>query len=157
MHVRAEQVTADDWADWRELRLEALREAPQAFCRTYDETVAWDEAQWRELLSRAGRWWLVRSQGRPVAMASAWAEGERHWLGAVYVSADARRQGLLDDLVDSAVAWAREQGAPELLLEVHEGNLRARSAYARLGFSETGRRRPYPLGAGDELEMSRPL
>jgi ribosomal protein S18 acetylase RimI-like enzyme len=46
----------------------------------------------------------------------------------------------------------------ELVLEVHEDNARARAAYRRLGFAETGATRPYPLPPGGaELEMARPL
>jgi ribosomal protein S18 acetylase RimI-like enzyme len=153
--VRAETVGPDDWADWRALRLEALREAPQAFCRSYDETLGWSEADWRALLGRPGGWWLVRDGSHIRAMASAWEEDGRHWLGAVYVTPSARREGLLDELVELAAGWARAQRAPALHLEVHEHNARARAAYRRLGFVETGRRRPYPLGDGDELEMVR--
>ncbi|MFP5372823.1 MAG: GNAT family N-acetyltransferase [Actinomycetes bacterium] len=151
--MRAEPVGPDDWVDWRTLRLEALQEAPQAFCRTYDETLAWTEADWRAMLGRPGGWWLVRDDGAVRAMASTWEEGGRHWLGAVYVTPDTRGQGLLDELVGRGAAWAREQGAPTLHLEVHEDNAPARAAYIRLGFTETGGRRPYPLGPGDELEM----
>ena len=43
----------------------------------------------------------------------------------------------------------------DLRLEVHEDNGPARAAYARLGFADTGVRRPYPLDpTGDELEMA---
>ena len=154
---RLQTVGPDDWQDWRALRLEALREAPQAFCRTYDESLGWTEGDWRALLARPGGWWLVRGDDGAVAMASAWEEDGRHWLGAVYVTASARGQGLLDGLVDAAAAWARAQRAPSLHLEVHEDNAPARAAYRRLGFTETGARRPYPLGAGDELEMVLPL
>ena len=154
---QVEPVGPDDWADWRLLRLEALREAPQAFCRTHDEALGWSEDDWRALLGRPGGWWLVRGDSGPLAMAGAWAEDGRHWLGAVYVTPAARRTGLLDALVDAAVRWGREQGAASLHLEVHEDNARARAAYRRLGFTETGARRPYPLGDGDELEMVRPL
>ena len=47
--------------------------------------------------------------------------------------------------------WARWRA---LRLEVHETNLRARAAYARLGFVETGATVPYPLEPGGlEVEM----
>ncbi len=61
-------------------------------------------------------------------------------------------------LVERCADWAREQGMPALRLEVHENHARARTAYARLGFTETGERQPYPLDlAADELVMQRIL
>ncbi|MCW2615449.1 MAG: ribosomal-protein-alanine acetyltransferase [Frankiales bacterium] len=65
------------------------------------------------------------------------------------------RSGLLRRLVEPCAGWAREQGADRLLLEVHEDNAVALAAYLRLGFVETGERRPYPLGPDrDELVMA---
>ena len=44
-----------------------------------------------------------------------------------------------------------------LVLEVHQDNARAITAYGRLGFVATGQRRPYPLGPDrDEIVMARP-
>jgi ribosomal protein S18 acetylase RimI-like enzyme len=80
------------------------------------------------------------------------------WLAAVYVAPAYRGVGLLTELAERCIGWAREQGADVLRLEVHESNARARAAYARLGFTETGDRQPYPLDpGGDELMMERPL
>lgn len=61
----------------------------------------------------------------------------------------ARGTGVLAALTAPVASRARAQGgASELLLEVHETNLRARTAYARLGFVETGATTPYPLDPG---------
>ena len=78
-------------------------------------------------------------------------------LAAVYVQPVERGAGLLGRLVDGLAAHAAAGGGTVLRLEVHEDNPRARAAYRRLGFVETGGRRPYPLGEGDELEMERAL
>jgi GNAT superfamily N-acetyltransferase len=80
------------------------------------------------------------------------------WLAGVYVAPAHRATGLLSRLVAPCIAWARERGAPQLLLEVHEDNPRARIAYERLGFAAIGETTPYPLGPGGcELVMRLPL
>jgi ribosomal protein S18 acetylase RimI-like enzyme len=80
------------------------------------------------------------------------------WLAGVYVAPAYRGQGLLAELAQHCAAWGRQQAATVLRLEVHEDNARARTAYARLGFAETGDRKPYPLDpAREELLMQRPL
>ena len=156
--MRAERAEPQDWEDWRALRVEALRDYPLGFLRTYEDAVAQSDDDWRAWLSRPGAFWLVRDGGRPVAMCSAWEDGGQHWLGAVYVTPASRGAGLLEELVSAAAAWVREQGAAALHLEVHEDNVRAQRAYARLGFAHTGGRSPYPLPpGGDELEMALPL
>ena len=61
-------------------------------------------------------------------------------------------------MVEQVAAWAGGQGARRLRLLVHESNVPAQRAYARLGFVETGHREPYPLDpTTDEVEMARPL
>jgi GNAT superfamily N-acetyltransferase len=57
---------------------------------------------------------------------------------AVFVSPTHRGRGILDDLFDEAAQWAGDRGCTELVLDVHEDNLRAQAAYARLGFAPTG-------------------
>ncbi len=79
-------------------------------------------------------------------------------LFGVYVTPSLRGQGLLGQLVEQVARWGAVQGAERLRLLVHETNERAAAAYARLGFSCTGHREPYPLQpATDEVEMARPL
>lgn len=69
----------------------------------------------------------------------------RVFVGAVYITPrwHGRRHAELARLVDAVAGWA-VSSTGRLLLEVHETNLRARAAYARLGFVETGATAPYP-------------
>lgn len=155
MRAEVSRVGPDDWAAWRDLRLEALQDTPIAFVRTYDESVGLPEQHWRELLARRGCSLLARAGEVPVAMAAAWQEEGVCWLGAVYVTPSHRGTGLLARMLEPCAAWARERGERELRLEVHEDNPAAIAAYARLGFVATGERRPYPLAPDrDELVMT---
>ncbi len=58
----------------------------------------------------------------------------------IYVRERYRGTGLARDLIDRAVAQARESGIPELALDVDADNGRAVAFYEKLGF-ETARRR----------------
>jgi GNAT superfamily N-acetyltransferase len=154
--VRVEVAGAHDWAAWKQLRLEALQDTPVAFCQRYEDAVQVPDAAWQEELG-AGFHVLAWEQDQPVAMAQGWVDERGAGLGAVYVTPVRRGEGLLDALVEQVVSWAREQGAPQLRLLVHETNRPAARAYERLGFRVTGHREPYPLGPGDEVEMALPL
>lgn len=76
----------------------------------------------------------------------------------VAVSLEFRRQGIGRLLIDYALAEARSAGAKHAFLEVRESNVAARGLYARLGFSEAGRRRGYYRNpVEDALLLSRAL
>ncbi len=75
----------------------------------------------------------------------------------MYLQPAVRGQGLLGRLLDALGEHAADSGGVRQRLGVHEDNARARSAYARLGFVDTGEREPYPLGPAQELVLERPL
>jgi ribosomal-protein-alanine N-acetyltransferase len=55
----------------------------------------------------------------------------------------ARRRGIGNALMDTAVATAIRMGAHAAILEVRAGNVAAQSLYRRYGFEVVGRRRQY--------------
>lgn len=153
------RVTSGDWRALRHLRLAALLETPLAYCERWSEAAALDDDAWRARAARGAdggdSYQVMAWDGaRPVATAVGYVDDAGGHLVSVHVAPDVRGAGLLERLVDEVAHWVRGHAAAALLLEVHEDNARARAAYRRLGFVETGRRRPYPLDpSGDELEM----
>jgi ribosomal protein S18 acetylase RimI-like enzyme len=61
-------------------------------------------------------------------------------LRSVWVSPEARGQGLGDRLIGAVEAWARRSGATELRLAVIDGNEPAVALYRRHGFVDAGLR-----------------
>jgi len=55
-------------------------------------------------------------------------------LKRLYVTEAAKGAGVAQALMDMALAWAREQGAPAIYLSVWENNERAQRFYRRYGF-----------------------
>ena len=156
----------DDWRELRDLRLEMLRDTPIAFGETVDDAITHSESEWRMRGARgsaehtialvaidtAGRW--VGTMGGYVPDPASGA-----LLVGVYVSPGhrGREAGVFDRLLLAIEDWARSEG-DTLTLHVHEDNSRARAAYLRRGFVETGRRVPYVLDAGaQEIEMVKRL
>jgi GNAT superfamily N-acetyltransferase len=159
-------VVGDDWEAYRAIRLEMLFDTPIAYGELHETALSVTEEQWRE---RAGR----GASGTSILVAAIGA-GDR-WIGTmggyldrdiggpllvgVYVAPDFRGidAGVTDVLLDAVEQWARENHST-LRLEVHEDNARARAAYAKRGFVETGHRRPYDFDKSrDELEMIKQL
>ena len=157
------RIGPDDWRAVRHLRLAALAETPTAYCERWADAAALEDDAWRARAARGSdhgdSFQVMAWDGaRPLATATGFVEDGVAWLVAVHVAPDVRGSGLLEQLVERVVAWARTQSVPAMHLEVHEDNPRAAAAYRRLGFAETGRRRPYPLDpTREELEMAVPL
>jgi len=157
-----------DWQALRALRLEALADTPIGFLEQLADAQQHDDAAWRE---RAQRWTaephsallFAERDGVPVGMLGltddpTWVPQGAVFVLAVYLQPGARGAGVLGALVAQAERWARARGAVRLLLEVHEDNARARRAYARVGFADTGARSPYdPDPTREELVMERSL
>jgi ribosomal protein S18 acetylase RimI-like enzyme len=59
-------------------------------------------------------------------------------LKQLYVLKEWHGAGVARELMDWAIANARERGAPEIYLSVFDHNLRAKKFYARYGFADVG-------------------
>jgi|KBSSwiStaDraftv2_1062776.scaffolds.fasta_scaffold06366_2 Fur family ferric uptake transcriptional regulator len=111
----------------------------------------WDAASFRELLAHPGA--LAFAAGPGVVSAEVLAPAWGYILGrvaadeaevlALGVARERQRLGIGRRLVEKLCRAAVRRGARRLYLEVAEGNVAARTLYARLGFEETGRRRGY--------------
>jgi ribosomal protein S18 acetylase RimI-like enzyme len=133
-------VVADDWQRWRDLRLAALADAPQAFGSRLADWRDAAEDRWRERLSIPGSVNLVAwLDGEPVGMASGVPEpGGAAELISMWVAPPGRGHGVGDALVRRVVQWAAASGARELRLSVADGNDPAAGLYRRNGFELTG-------------------
>lgn len=161
--VEIRRIRPEDWPRSKALRLEALADTPIGFLETLEQAQQSGDEVWQARAARGADGGdafqvLADAGDRLVGTCVCFLREGAAWLAAVYLAPEARGRGLLGELVERCADWARQQGAPELALEVHEDNARARTAYARLGFVETGATRPYaPDPSRLELEMVRPL
>jgi ribosomal protein S18 acetylase RimI-like enzyme len=151
-------------ADHTRARLRALQDAPGAFGSTYakearlaDEDWARRVAQWTGETSTA---FLALDAGAACGIAAGYLDADdatRAELVSMWVAPSHRRSGVGRALVGAVLAWARTRGARTLLLLVTCTNEGAIAFYERLGFTMTGRTKPYPNDpAVTEYEMSRP-
>jgi GNAT superfamily N-acetyltransferase len=155
--VRA--TTLDDWQALREIRLQALRDAPDAFASTYAREAAFEPAEWRRRAARDGSFLAFHGEGGPAGLAG----GAEQVPGVVelvsmFVRPRARGQRVGEALVDAVAAWARQRGAVTVHLWVTETNKPAIRLYERCGFTATAERQPLPSNpALGEFGLSRPV
>ena len=150
--MRIRELERHEWALFRELRLRALAESPDAFARTLADARAESDAYWVRLTESVttpgGQVMLVaEAEGRPVGLTFGLFDKERAktgHVGGMWVDPAARGRGAGQTLLDSAIAWARARELDRLELWVTEGNGAAVRLCERAGFADTGRRDTLP-------------
>ncbi len=159
------QVTPQNVAVFKAVRLRALQDAPYAFSATYAQEAQLTDAEW---IARTDRWngetgigFLAMHDGNACGIAGVFLDPEQATaakLVSMWTAPAYRQKGVGRLLVDEVVAWVARRGAKSLRLMVTSNNESAILFYQRLGFTPTGRTEPYPNDpAVIEYEMSRPI
>jgi GNAT superfamily N-acetyltransferase len=152
--VVVHRVAPDEWRAFREIRLAALADAPDAYLTTLAEAKAQPDQLWQDRIA-GNPHFLATVDDAAVGMTVVIATDEGREIVAVWVAPDARGRGVIEALIDAAVSWTRDQGDARLGLWVVDGNERAERAYARYGFARSGRTQPVPGRPGEiEVEMT---
>jgi ribosomal protein S18 acetylase RimI-like enzyme len=143
-------LSAAEWNVLRGARLQALRDAPEAFLAEPEHEAGWSEDMWK-LTFVTSRWLVALSGGQPIGLLRSVREpgrsGERH-IESIWVAPGHRRRGLLRSLLGVLADRESRLGVAQLKLWVLEGNKEARQVYRRLGFEPTGRRQTLSDGTG---------
>jgi GNAT superfamily N-acetyltransferase len=160
--VLVREVIAGDWEAFRDIRLEALRAAPEAFGSTFAREATFAEADWQRRITRRGNFLAYlpeASATEPVGLVGAFEEDPGIFeLVSMYVRPQARGRGVGEALIATVIDWAADRNAKSVHLWVTEANKPARLLYERCGFTLTGERQPLPSNpALGEVAMSRPL
>lgn len=156
MESNLRAISADDWATFKEVRLRALADSPDAFAVTLAEAEATTDAEWRERAGGSAPV-VVAFDGdeRPVAMGGYFApdDSDESFIWGMWVDPDWRGRGqgsrILAKLLEHADGVGRE-----VSLHVAEGN-RARGLYEAHGFVSTGEWEPLRDGSPVRIERLR--
>jgi ribosomal protein S18 acetylase RimI-like enzyme len=130
-------LTPDHWEEYRDLRLQALREEPHAFASSYEEIAGRTENDWKRLLKRPD-WFIrfARSHGQIIgsALMIITEHGHLATLNAVYVAQHYRGRGTSRRLLEHLLADVAAAGVPQVELNVNQRQAAAVALYQSLGF-----------------------
>jgi GNAT superfamily N-acetyltransferase len=160
--VLVRETVVGDWQALRDIRLEALRDAPTAFGSTYEREAPRGEADWRNWISRGGTFLgYLPDLGapEPAGLIGCYQEDPLTVeLVSMYVRPRARGRGVGEALVATVVNRAGKTSATTVHLWVTETNAPARALYERCGFALTGEHQRLPSDPSlGEVAMSRTL
>ena len=163
--ILIEPITHLNLSHFKDVRLRALQESPQAFGSTYARESQFPESEW---LARLERWngqrgagFLAMDGGSPCGIAGSLldlTDPTRAQLVSMWTAPTHRQRGIGRLLVNEVLRWAQSRHVQLLLLMVTSTNQPAIRFYEGLNFTRTGRTEPYPNDpALIEYEMSRPI
>jgi ribosomal protein S18 acetylase RimI-like enzyme len=158
--ISVRRFRADEWPAYRELRLRALADSPDAFCSTLELEEAKPDQHWADRVSSSAssssQLLLVAESGTErVGLALgviAPDEPETARVFQMWVAPEARRRGCATLLLDALLLWARGAKATALALSVTSGNGSAQRLYERAGFAPHGAPEPLRPGSPERVQ-----
>jgi ribosomal protein S18 acetylase RimI-like enzyme len=138
-------------ADYKAVRLRALKDSPLAFGSTYLRESQFTDEQWNartaHLTGEHDIGFLALCDGKYAGLALCFLDKGDPLKGeliSMWVAPEARRHGVGRQLIDTISKWAANRGVKTLRLMVTSINDAAIAFYQRVGFTRTGRTEPYP-------------
>jgi GNAT superfamily N-acetyltransferase len=162
INVRA--LGEEDWQQYRDIRLAALQDSPEAFVATGAQEAVLDEPAWRERMRRARRL-IAECDGTALGVVSLGHGDPEHAysgeLFGLWVAPQGRGSGVAWKLVDAAAGQALADGHTSLGYRVGTSNGPAVAFASSFGFRPTGNRRPMRVAnetdGAEEMVMVMPL
>lgn len=160
------RIRKTDAEAWRDVRLRALLDAPEAFGSTHADAVAQPPEYWpeRALQSASGQEqaiFLADAGDELVGLVGGFRRADergKNDLISMWVAPSHRGTRLARRLIQQVLDWSASGEAKRVNLWFTETNQPARRSYERAGFTVTGTQQPHPSSPPlNELEMTYPL
>ncbi|MBI4783900.1 MAG: GNAT family N-acetyltransferase [Oscillatoriophycideae cyanobacterium NC_groundwater_1537_Pr4_S-0.65um_50_18] len=137
---------------FREIRLHALADSPNAFAETLQQAQTQPQVYWERLTHSLSQpnshvMFLAEQAGRVVGFAFGLVDRQDSkigHLGGMWVDPTCRGHGVGSALIAEILTWAQQRNQTQLELWVTEGNVKAMGLYRKVGFVDTGKRDVLP-------------
>lgn len=166
--ITLQAIDPGEWRTYRDVRLQALRDSPDAFGSTYGEEADRPDEAWQARLAAASasgqdKALFARCGGTVCGLV--WCklsarEPGRADLYQMWVAPASRGQGVGRALLDEAIEWATLGGAQRICLGVTVADTPAMRLYRAAGFRPFGPEEPLREGSSlrsQPMERRQPL
>lgn len=153
IHVRV--LAPDEWQAYKDVRLRALRESPEAFVASASEEEDFEDARWEQRMERSRRILALDDEDEVVGVVSVGTGHRTNIPGAgelfgLWVAPARRGSGVARRLLEKAANVGREVGLRQLVYWVGTDNGRAVAFASSFGFRPTDDRREMRIRGVDE-------
>nr|WP_217474766.1 GNAT family N-acetyltransferase [Stutzerimonas stutzeri] len=153
--ISVRSITAGDWCDYRNIRLRALRDSPDAFGSTYEAEAVRNDDAWESRIADAiasGTSRILVALNQQELCGLVWcklsaSDPEAADIFQMWVAPTSRGSGAGRALLEEALTWARGTGARRVRLDVAASNSRAMRLYKSCGFRPAGPLEPLRDGS----------
>ncbi|GAB1255884.1 GNAT family N-acetyltransferase [Aurantivibrio plasticivorans] len=127
------KIDQSHWEDLKTIRIESLRDSPEAFGATLDEVQGFDDDRWKSILSNDSNleFFLAYNNGQPIGMI---AFVNALTLASMWVNPAHRMEGIGRKLVSTVQSHASSMGHEKIVLKVEAENAQVISFYQKCGF-----------------------
>lgn len=155
----------EDWKEYKELRLRALKSEPQAFLVSYNEELSSPDEKWRQRLQEAekGKSWVLFAKdtgGRLMGMIGGYRSEDNiknhsAEIWGAYIDKENRGKGIGRFLMSELIKeFEQNPDIRTIILEVNKEQVPAIKLYESFGFKEIGIN-PIKMGDGKEYQISK--
>jgi RimJ/RimL family protein N-acetyltransferase len=136
------QLTENEWRQFSQIRLKALRTDPLVFGSNYQKESLYSEDEWRNLLrGENSAIFMIYENGKPVGITGiAVDRNDPTYKTAImwgsWLKPEVRRKGLSEMMYEARINWAKEHSMVEKIVVSHRAaNLSSKAANQKHGFS----------------------
>ena len=138
MNVTITQLSPDQWQEYCDLRLLAIKTDPFAFSKSYEDELALTEQQWRSFINNM---WFALSDGQIIGMIGldrTGGEPAKHnaFLISFWIKPEFRGKGIAKQMVAFLQDYCRNNGIRNLELQVTVTQKEAIALYEKMGFKK---------------------
>ncbi len=140
MKIKITQLSPDNWQQYKEIRLEAVKTDPAAFGMSYEEELVRAESQWQDFLKNM---WFALVDNKVIGMIGLIrnvGEPSKHTAHIVsfWVKPEYRGQGVGKALIQALQEHAKINNIRKLYLQVAVTQESAIKLYEKMGFEKVG-------------------
>jgi ribosomal protein S18 acetylase RimI-like enzyme len=144
--VKIVKLAISDWKDFKEMRLAALKEEPQAFGSSYAKEAAYPDSMWQERLregeNKKGIYLFAKLEGKMIGMVMGGRTDEDQQAGlahvwGTYVDLKARGKGVGKELMQRVIEEiGKDMDVQKILVGVNAEQKPAIKLYESFGFKQ---------------------
>lgn len=141
---------ADEWSEWKSVRLQALQDSPQSFGERYQDALQKNDDQWRQdftkVMESANQELLFAIENnRTVGMLFVFIRDPDQKIGGIgglWIAPAYRQKGAGRQIIETALEWMRSKNLLAVTFWNNTSVDASTKFYEKLGFIYTGANRP---------------